>query len=94
MTPEQIIDAMGRCIVDPEGEHRCDGCAYAEPNTYCLNRLKHDAYELMKRQKEELRRIKNVLHNYREIGSEKQKVMAVTMLTALEAFERWEQDDT
>lgn len=48
MTPEQIIDAMGRCVVDPEGKSRCDGCPYNESGAYCLNRLKHDAHQLMK----------------------------------------------
>ena len=45
---DKIIGGLECCILrDPDDKMRCGECPYKEPDTYCLNRLKTDALDLI-----------------------------------------------
>ncbi len=45
---EKVIKGLECCIIrDPDDKMRCGECPYKEPDTYCLNRLKMDALDLL-----------------------------------------------
>jgi len=46
---ETVIKALECCIIrNPDDKMRCVYCPYKDPESYCLNRLKMDALELLK----------------------------------------------
>lgn len=46
---EDVIKALECCIIrHPDDKMRCVSCPYKGPESYCLNRLKMDALELLK----------------------------------------------
>ena len=46
---ETVIEALECCIIrNPDDKMRCVSCSYKDPESYCLNRLKMDALELLK----------------------------------------------
>ena len=48
---ETVIKALECCIFrHPDDKLRCVSCPYKDPESYCLNRLKMDALELLKAQ--------------------------------------------
>lgn len=45
---EKVKEALQCCIVrNPDDSMRCPECPYRDPGTYCLNRLKHDALDVI-----------------------------------------------
>lgn len=45
---KKVIDGLKCCIVwDPDDRTRCPECPYRDPTSFCLNRLKHDALEVI-----------------------------------------------
>ena len=49
MNREDVIKGLECCIVrDPDDRMRCGECPYRDPISYCLNRLKTDALQLLK----------------------------------------------
>lgn len=45
---EKVITGLRCCIVHaPDDSMQCTACPYKDPNTYCLNRLKMDALEVL-----------------------------------------------
>lgn len=45
---EKVKKGLKCCIVrDPDDKVRCPECPYRDPTAYCLNRLKHDALEVI-----------------------------------------------
>lgn len=46
---QKVIKGLECCIVrNPDDKMRCSECPYRDPGTYCLNRLKMDALEVIK----------------------------------------------
>lgn len=45
---EKVKQALKCCIVrDPDDNMRCPECPYRDPGTYCLNKLKRDALDVI-----------------------------------------------
>jgi len=59
---EKVIKAMECCILhDPDDKPRCESCPY---DGACLNRLKHDALQLLKAQEPRVLTLEEVIQHY------------------------------
>lgn len=47
---DKVKRGLEACIVNnPDEGTKCRECPYLDPNTYCLNRMKTDALEVIKK---------------------------------------------
>ena len=45
---DKVRRGLECCIVrDPDDKHDCVECPYRDPTAYCVNRLNHDALEVI-----------------------------------------------
>ena len=82
MTDKEIIKALEHCF---KTEMDCDGCPYDYPDV-CYLDVKRDAFDLIKRQQEEIDRLKELFNQQQEIIADLEWTVSVSKAEAIKEF--------